>query len=98
MSGAEFVSPATRFVAADSKATNRPSALIAGRLLGRSDCTDEGPTLTRVVAPIVRSRTKTSERWLVSPGIRLVASDPKATNRPSAEIAGLALVGGDPAR
>ena len=46
------------------------------------------PTLTRRVVPVWRSRTKTSGVPLVSPGTRLVASEVKATKRPSAEIAG----------
>ena len=32
-------------------------------------------TLTRVVVPARRSRTKTSGPWLVSPGTRFVASE-----------------------
>ena len=38
MSGAELVSPRTRFVAADWKAMYRPLSLISGRVLGRSAC------------------------------------------------------------
>src|SRR3954447_1251686 len=51
------------------------------------------PTLTRLVVPVLRSRTKTSVRRLVSSGTRLVASDSKATKRPDAEIAGPKLPG-----
>ena len=46
------------------------------------------PTLTRSVRPVRRSRTKTSQVPLVSPGTRLLASELKATNRPSAESRG----------
>ena len=49
-------------------------------------------TLTRLVVPVWRSRTKTSYMLLVSPGTRLVASEPKATKRPPAEIAGPTLL------
>ena len=52
--------------------------------------TPPGPTLTRSVVPVWRSRTNTSVLPLVSPGTRLLASESKATNRPSAEIAGVA--------
>ena len=44
------------------------------------------PTFTRSVVPVWRSRTNTSVAPLVSPGTRLVASETKATKRPSAEI------------
>ena len=44
-------------------------------------------TLTRRVLPVWRSWTKMSYALLVSPGTRLVATDVKATKRPSAEIA-----------
>src|SRR5947209_8634545 len=102
MSGAEFVSPATRLSAADWKATRRPSAEMTGWAVGRSASTGRGdvavigrkagggPRLTRVVAPRRRSRTKMSVRRLVSAGTRLVASEAKATKRPSAEIDGAA--------
>ena len=144
---ASLVSPGTRLVASDAKATKRPSAEIAGPELSaialdaaRADADplgrarlavadedvahavgvarhqvgggraegDEAPvrrdrradscrplpwappelTLTRRVVPVWRSRTNTSVPSLVSPGTRLVASDMKATKRPSAEIAG----------
>ena len=42
-----------------------------------------GETLTRSVVPSFRSRTNTSVVPLVSPGTRLVASEAKATKRPS---------------
>src|SRR2546423_4087858 len=106
MSGAELVSFSTRLVAADWKATKRPSALIAGRVPGRSAWTagpgrfrpsfssnenGVGPRLTRVVVPSRRSRTKTSVWWFVSAGTRLVASELKATKRPSPETDGASL-------
>src|SRR5438132_1158395 len=47
--------------------------------------------LTRVVEPAALSWTKTSRVSFVSPGTRLVASERKATNRPSALIAGARL-------
>src|SRR5688500_10544860 len=98
MSGAALVSPGTRLPAPDSKATKRPSALWEGRALDwfASSATGPGPppagagpTLTRVVVRIRRSRTKMSARLLVSLDTRLVASELKATNRPSAEIEGV---------
>src|SRR5438132_12279423 len=91
MSGAELVSPGTRLSAADWKATNRPLPLIDGNVLGRSASAGPGPRLTRVVVPSRRSRTKMSVRLLVSAGTRLVASELKATNRPSPERDGAAL-------
>ena len=45
-------------------------------------------TLTRRVVPAARSRTNTSTKPLASPATRSAASEPKATNRPSPEIAG----------
>jgi len=71
-----LVSPGTRSLAAEEKATTRPSALSAGSL----------PTLTPCVAPVCRSCTNTP---VVSP--RLVADEAKATKRPSALIVGLKL-------
>jgi hypothetical protein len=41
--------------------------------------------------PLLRSRTNTSVAPFVSPGTRLVASDAKATSRPSALIEGYVL-------
>ncbi len=50
-----------------------------------SVCAPEGAIETRSVRPVIRSRTNTSDTPLVSSGTRLLASDAKATNRPSAE-------------
>src|SRR6185503_5567378 len=44
---------------------------------------DFAPTLTSVVVPDCKSRTKTSGIWFVSPITRLVAALTKATYRPS---------------
>jgi hypothetical protein len=43
-----------------SNATNRPSAEIEGRSLGRVVCAPPGPTLIRVVSPVSMSCTNTS--------------------------------------
>ena len=83
-----LVSPGTRLLASELKATKRPSAEIAGSKLSPLPWTPPGPRLTRWVVPVWRSRTNTSSTPLVSPGTRLVASESKATKRPSAEIAG----------
>ena len=75
MSFASFESPATRFVAADEKATNLPSALIAGSKLSPFASTPPLSTLTLVVSPVCRSRTKTSRALFASPVTRFVASE-----------------------
>src|SRR5690349_16610690 len=54
-------------------------------------CTPRLETLTRVVRWNRRSRTKTSPTPLVSPGTRSVASEEKATYRPSALNLGATL-------
>src|SRR5437763_329676 len=89
--------PAVRLVDVEEKATSRPSAEIAigPTLLSPLPWGPPDATLTRSVVPFSRSRTNTSRPHdglqsgvpLVSPGTRLLASDPKATKRPSAEIA-----------
>ena len=92
-----FVSPATKLVASDSKATKRPSGLIDGAPLSLLASPPAVSTETRTVlgvhpaAPAQVSRTKTSKTALVSPATRLMASDSKATKRPSALIEGLPL-------
>ena len=86
-----LVSPGTRLVAPDWKATKRPSALIAGNPLVSLPSSPALETLTRSVVPACRSRTNTSKCPVVSPGTRLVAADMKAMKRPSALIAGLKL-------
>ena len=88
-----LVSPATRLLASEEKATTRPSALMAG--LDRMPMKPLGPlpscprllTLTRSVLPVRRSRTKMSAVSFVSPGTRSVARDENATNRPSGVMA-----------
>src|SRR5205085_986013 len=86
-----FVSPATRLLATESKATKRPSAEIAGRKVAPLPCAPCESTLTRLVLPVLRSRTKTSLTAFVSPATRLLADERKATKRPSGEIAGSLL-------
>ena len=59
-----LVSPATRLLALEVNTTQRPSALIGGRTT-RSKAepfawAPPGPTFTRVVVPVCRSRTNTS--------------------------------------
>src|SRR5215211_7387561 len=78
-----LVSFATRFVAIEPKATKRPSELIEGWSLQLSAWASELLTLTRSVAPVRRSRTKTSEVLLESFATRFEAPDSKATKRPS---------------
>jgi hypothetical protein len=78
-----LVSTGTRFDANDSNATFRPSALIAGPskalLLLPSPWLPELSTLTRVMALVVVSTTKTSPTPLVSPGTRSVPAASNAT-------------------
>ena len=83
---APLVSPRTRLEAGESKAMNRPSADIVVSPLLPSAWAPLEETLTRVVTPATRSRTKASEPHqgqsgvpLVSPGTRLLASEVKAT-------------------
>ena len=93
-----LVSPATRLEASESKATKRPSPLMAGRALLKFPWLPTLSTLTLVVATapgsskipsasVSRSRTNTSRKPLLSPGTRLEATDSKATKRPSALMA-----------
>src|SRR5689334_7009686 len=49
------------------------------------------PTLTRSIAPVCRSKTKTSSRRFVSFATRFPAVDMNATKRPFALIDGVAL-------
>jgi hypothetical protein len=60
--------------------------LTADRELPLSPCAPDESTLTSSVAPVWRSRMKTSVALLVSPDTKLVALLENATNRPSAEI------------
>jgi hypothetical protein len=66
-----FVSPGTRLVADDSKATKRPSPLSAGPVLAPFPGLPLLSTLTTCVLPLARSRTKTSMAPLSSPGARV---------------------------
>src|SRR5690349_23210421 len=84
MSCTPLVSPATRLEAIDSNATYRPSALIWPDPESALDWAPPGPTLTRVVVPVCRSRTKMSCTPLVSSGIWVAAADWKTTKRASA--------------
>src|SRR5947208_4873223 len=93
-SATPLVSPGTRLVASLSKATNRPSPERAGQncsMLAAFACAPVESTLTRSVIPVIRSLTKTSKAWFVSPTTRSSASLAKATKRPSAESVGLKL-------
>src|SRR5438874_1644352 len=92
MSLSPFVSPATRLVANDWKATHRPVAESEGPKLEELPWTPAESTDTRTVCPVLRSCTKTSLTSFVSPATRLVANDWKATTRPVAESEGLELV------
>jgi hypothetical protein len=80
------VSPPTKFEAKDAKATKRPLAEIAGKKLSSFPSAPVEPTLTRVVSPRTRSRTKTSYLKFRSPSTRFGALSEKATKRPLAEI------------
>ena len=86
-SAAPLVSPGTRLVAYESKATNRPSAEIAAPELTPLPWTPPGPTLTRWVVPVWRSRTNTSRHAVGVARHQVGGVRSKATNRPSAEIA-----------
>src|SRR5437667_6450953 len=79
-SGTPFVSPATRLVAAERNATNRPSALMDEPWL--FPCSPDEDTDARTVegvhpagAPKHVSRTKVSWAPFVSPATRLVAAE-----------------------
>src|SRR6185295_11147542 len=85
-SGRWFVSPGTRLEAKDKKATKRPLAEIEGKALSSFPSAPVEPTLTRVVWPRTRSRTKTSYLKFRSPSTRFGALSSKATKRPVAEI------------
>ena len=80
------MSPPTKFEAKDAKATKRPLAEIEGKALSSFPSAPAEPTLTRVVSPRTRSRTKTSYLKFRSPSTRLGALSEKATKRPVAEI------------
>jgi hypothetical protein len=65
-------------VAAEANATQLPSALNDGVMLGPLACSPPGPTLTRVVSPLML-KTNTSETSLVSFSTKFVATDWNAT-------------------
>src|SRR6187397_705891 len=88
MSASPFPSPGTRFDALDAKATKRPVAEIDDAKLKPFDSAPDESTDTRVVRPVCRSCTKTSDVPFASPATRFDASDSKATKRPVAEIDG----------
>src|SRR5262245_36026149 len=83
-----LVSFGTRAASEDSSPTNRASLLMVTALVltAPGDWLPFGWRLTRVVVAAWRSRTKTSVAALVSPDTRLVATDEKVMNRPSALI------------
>src|SRR2546428_83045 len=72
---APFVSPPTRLVAIELKATKRPSAEIEGTTLSPFSCAPWESTLTRLVLPALRSRTNTSLAPFVSLPTRLAADE-----------------------
>ena len=75
-----------RVSANEVKATAPPLLLIDGSiLLASAVCVSE------VVLPVIRSSTRMSRTLLVSSNARLLASEEKATNRPSALIDGVRL-------
>src|SRR3954469_6140590 len=80
-----------RFDAKLDNATNRPVAEIDGSALQLSAWAPVDATLTSVVCPVLRSRTKTSELPFASPVTRFDAYEEKAMNLPSAEIDGWSL-------
>jgi hypothetical protein len=79
------VSSTTWFTTSDSKATNRPSEVIAGNWLPIGETPPAFDVIRRVV-PFTRSRTKMSMTPFVSPVTRLVSAASKTTNRPLGEI------------
>src|SRR3954471_21959905 len=101
--GQEFVSPGTRFVADEKKATVVPATSMAGSVLARLPCSPLLLTLTRTVVPAARLRTKTSGQTpgtsskkggqvLVSPSTRLLAIESKVTRLPSPLMPGSKVV------
>ena len=86
-SGTPLLSPATRFVAADSNTTKRPSAERSGFDDGPSGSPPSTATLTRVTVPS-RSVRKMSATPLPSPAARFDADETNATRVPSAESTG----------
>lgn len=87
-SGTPLRSFGTRSAAREVKATKRPSSEMLGCELAPTATSPPAVTLTSRVAPVERSRRKTSVAALLS-GVpsprRSVAADVNATKRPSAE-------------
>ena len=80
----KFGAPGTRFVSSDWNATYLPSASSdtdGGIMRMPLPCTPL-PALILVRTPVLLSRTNTSSRPLVSPGIRLDAVDTKPVYLP----------------
>src|SRR5581483_6204744 len=75
MSRLPLVSSGTRLSAPDQNVTQRPSGLIDGSDDIPSPCVPSEATLTRVVLPSLRSKTKMSPVLLVSSGTRSEAFD-----------------------
>ena len=82
-SEAPLVSPVTRLLAVELKATKRSSPLNVVKPPPPLPRLPALSTLIMVVAPVWRSCTKSSETLLVSPVTRLVALDRNPTKRPS---------------
>ena len=83
MSLTPLVSPPTRLLASERKATQCPSPLMIGSKLRPLPEAPAEVALTRKVVFVCVSRRKTSLALLASPAARLLASLLKATNRPS---------------
>ena len=85
------MSPGTRSLAYDSKATRPPSSerptQPADASLSAFPARPPVPTLTITVLPVCRSRRNTSRAPFVSPATRSSASLAKASQRPSGVIA-----------
>src|SRR5208283_5066495 len=84
-SGMPLLSFGTRFDALLMKATNRPSGVMTGLVEAPFAAPPLVDTLTSVVVPATRSRTKMSVNPFVSLGTRLLASLWKTTNCPLVE-------------
>ena len=82
------LSAVLRLLASELKATERPFPEIEGLAELSSPPTPLVARLTNRVVPFLRSRTKMFDTPSLSSMLRLLASDWKATKRPSAEIDG----------
>ncbi|MBL7223678.1 MAG: hypothetical protein ISS72_07485 [Candidatus Brocadiae bacterium] len=82
-----LVSPATRLLAKEEKATNCPSGLMAQRCELSFPCVPSEAMLTRVVVASCASKTKMSLLPFVSPSTMSLPLEKKVTRRPSALIA-----------